>query len=38
VRDGWHIMVTNIPKEKQSITELSASYGQRWQIEIIFQA
>lgn len=38
VRDGWHIMVTNIPKEKQSITELSAIYGQRWQIEIIFRA
>jgi IS4 transposase len=34
VRDGWHIMVTNIPKEKQSITELSAIYVQRWQIEI----
>ncbi|MEY3896803.1 MAG: hypothetical protein RLZZ214_2323 [Verrucomicrobiota bacterium] len=38
VRDGWHIMVTNIPKEKQSITELAAIYSQRWQIEIIFRA
>jgi hypothetical protein len=38
IRDGWHLMVTNIPKEKQSITELASIYSQRWQIEIIFRA
>ena len=38
IRDGWHLMVTNIPKEMQSVTELAAIYSQRWQIEIIFRA
>ncbi len=38
IRDGWHLMVTNIPKEMQSITELAAIYSQRWLIEIIFRA
>lgn len=38
IRDGWHLMVTNISKEMQSITELAAIYSQRWQIEIIFRA
>ena len=38
IRDGWHLMVTNIPREMQSVTELAAIYSQRWQIEIIFRA
>jgi hypothetical protein len=38
VRDGWHLMVTNVPKEMQSATELAGVYSQRWQIEIIFRA
>lgn len=35
---GWHILVTNIPKEMQSAESLAATYSQRWQIEIIFRS
>jgi hypothetical protein len=38
IRDGWHLLVTNVPKELQSPTELAALYRQRWLIEIIFRA
>lgn len=34
---GWHILVTNIPKEMQSVESLAATYSQRWQIEIVFR-
>lgn len=34
---GWHILVTNIPREMQGIVELVAIYSQRWQIEIVFR-
>lgn len=38
LRDGWHIMVTNIPGEKMDSRVLFELYAQRWQIEIVFSA
>ena len=38
IRDGWHLMVTSIQKEIQSVEELCEIYRQRWQIEIVFRA
>ena len=38
IRDGWHLMVTNVQEEVQSAEELSDVYRQRWQIEIVFRA
>ncbi len=38
LRDGWHIMVTNIPAEKTGSETLFKLYAQRWQIEIVFRA
>lgn len=38
LRDGWHIMVTNIPERKTNSATLFKMYAQRWQIEIIFRA
>jgi hypothetical protein len=38
VRDGWHLLVSNVPATLQSPVELAALYSQRWQIEIIFRA
>ncbi len=38
IRDGWHLMVPNVPAEMQSPGELAAIYSQRWLIEIIFRA
>jgi len=37
LRAGWHILVTNIPKEMQDVEALVAIYSQRWQIEIVFR-
>lgn len=37
LRDGWHIMVTNIPGEKMDSQALFKLYAQRWQIEIVFR-
>jgi hypothetical protein len=37
-RDGWHLMVTNVKSEIQSVEELCEIYRQRWQIEIVFRA
>jgi hypothetical protein len=34
---GWHILVTNIPEEMQSVESLAATYSHRWQIEIVFR-
>jgi Transposase DDE domain len=36
-RCDWHLMVTNIPLEKQSSYELHELYRQRWQIELAFR-
>lgn len=38
IRDGWHLLVTNIPKDMQSPAGLAAIYSQRWMIEIVFRA
>ena len=38
IRDGWHLMVTNVPKTMQSAVALSGIYSQRWLIEIAFRA
>jgi Transposase DDE domain len=38
IRDGWHLLVTNVCESMQSPAELAALYSQRWQIEIIFRA
>lgn len=38
IRDGWHLMVTNVAREKQSVAKLVAIYSQRWLIEMAFRA
>jgi len=38
IRDGWHLMVTNVAKTMQSSANLAAIYSQRWLIEIVFRA
>jgi len=38
LRDGWHLMVTSVEKDQQSVAELCELYRQRWQIEIVFRA
>lgn len=38
IRDGWHLMVTNVPKAMQSAHKLVGIYSQRWMIEIVFRA
>lgn len=37
-RDGWHIMVTNVEKDKMDVEDLVKLYSLRWQIEITFRA
>jgi hypothetical protein len=38
LRDGWHILITNVPADVMSAEELTTLYSARWQIEIIFRA
>jgi hypothetical protein len=38
IRDGWHLLLTNVPDTLKSPVELAALYSRRWQIEIIFRA
>jgi hypothetical protein len=38
LRDGWHLMITNIGADRMSTTGLFKLYGVRWQIEIVFRA
>jgi hypothetical protein len=38
IRDGWHLMVTNVAKTVQSAVDLAGIYSQRWLIEIVFRA
>jgi len=38
IRDGWHLMVTNVPKTMQAAADLAGIYSQRWHIEIVFRA
>ena len=38
VRDGWHLMLTNLGKEQAGVAQLVAVYRARWAIEIQFRA
>jgi hypothetical protein len=38
VRDGWHIMLTNLGKDQASVGQLAAVYRARWAVEIQFRA
>jgi IS4 transposase len=38
IRDGWHLMLTNLGKEQASVTQLAAIYRARWAVEIQFRA
>lgn len=38
VRDGWHIMITNIEDEQMEWEKLFSLYAVRWKIEITFRA
>ena len=38
LRDGWHIMVTNVEEDKMDTGDLVKLYSLRWQIEITFRA
>ncbi|WP_353568479.1 transposase [Haloferula sargassicola] len=38
VRDGWHLMLTNLGKEQASVDQLAAVYRARWAVEIQFRA
>ena len=38
VRDGWHLMLTNLGKEQASVAQLAAIYRARWAVEIQFRA
>lgn len=38
VRDGWHLMLTNLTEQQASAEQLMALYRSRWAIEIQFRA
>lgn len=38
IRDGWHILLTNLTKEQADVTQLMAVYRARWAVEIQFRA
>ena len=38
IRDGWHLMVTNLKPEEASVSELALLYSARWAIELQFRA
>ena len=38
VRDGWHLMLTNLGKEQADVSQLAAIYRARWAVEIQFRA
>ena len=38
LRDGWHLMVTNVSEEQLDTETLAKLYAVRWQIEITFRA
>lgn len=38
IRDGWHIMLTNLEKEDFTIAQLAGIYRSRWAVEIQFRA
>lgn len=38
VRDGWHLMLTNLAKDQAGVSQLAAIYRARWAVEIQFRA
>jgi hypothetical protein len=38
IRDAWHIMLTNLDKQRASVSQLAAIYRARWAVEIQFRA
>lgn len=38
VRDGWHLMLTNLTEKQAGVSQLAAIYRARWAIEIQFRA
>ena len=38
IRDGWHLMLTNMSAQKASVCQLVAVYRARWAVEIQFRA
>ena len=37
-RDGWHLMLTNLPADRISVATLAGLYRSRWAVEIQFRA
>lgn len=38
IRDGWHLMLTNLSSKEATVTQLVAVYRSRWAVEIQFRA
>ena len=38
IRDGWHLMLTNLKKAQAKVSQLAAIYRARWAVEIQFRA
>lgn len=38
IRDGWHLMLTNLGEEQADVSQLAAIYRARWAVEIQFRA
>lgn len=38
IRDGWHLMLTNLSQEQATVSQLAAIYRARWAVEIQFRA
>ena len=38
IRDGWHLMLTNLSAEEAGVSQLAAVYRARWAVEIQFRA
>ena len=38
IRDGWHLMLTNLSREQADVSQLAAIYRARWAVEIQFRA
>lgn len=38
IRDGWHLMLTNLSTEQAGVDQLAAVYRARWAVEIQFRA
>jgi hypothetical protein len=38
LRDGWHLMLTNLSNDQANVSQLAAVYRARWAVEIQFRA